>query len=244
MTKNEKFLKKEKRQPKAQLSLTVLSGDKCFASGGPVTDMVKGETLLWKWIDIRIFTKDISYISNAEFVHWLKERSLRKSVCFICRKRHETPCSMNVNLRFTNKEEKGESYSVWCEMDIVFQSRKLSLILSRQTLFTNKAFPINLWQGFSLITNEIWDLHWDLHIKFVTILECKKMYLLQNCCRFGQCLRASVTSVTLNLENKNKYLIHYSCWIYWPRCCLFPIVCFRKFKCLVKNWKGFWVPKH
>ena len=62
-------------------------------------------------------------------------------------------------------------------------------------------------------------------LKFKKLVSCIYVELLY---RSGHYLEAYVTSVTLYLENKNKYWIYYSCWMYWPRCCLFPTVCFPK----------------
>ena len=70
-----------------------------------------------------------------------------------------------------------------------------------------------------------------IDIKCITALKFKKLVScidVEMLYRSGHYLEASVTSVTLYLENKNKYWIYYSCWMYWPRCCLFPTVCFPK----------------
>ena len=61
---------------------------------------------------IRISTKNISYIFHVEFLHWLEERNLRKSVCLIClfffcseQAWVLTFCSINSCLWFTKKKK-------------------------------------------------------------------------------------------------------------------------------------------
>ena len=113
---------------------------------------------------ISISTTDISLTFSIyiEFVHWLKERTLRKSVCLLC-----LFFLLWAGLGFDfllhrfmsliyKEEENGETYSItFCKCDGYCSWSRLSSILSSKTFCSQQCFPHQfvIGPGISLISH-------------------------------------------------------------------------------------------